>query len=124
MKAELKDINNEEDIKKLVDSFYEKVNIDDLLSPVFNDFAKVNWEKHMPVMYKFWGSLLLGTMDYKGQPFPKHMILPVTKEHFQRWIDLFIKTINENFIGRKAEEAKQRAQNIAMVFQHKMGLIQ
>jgi hemoglobin len=124
METKLNDITTTEDIKTLVDSFYEKVNLDSLLAPVFNDFAKVDWEKHLPVMYKFWGSLLLGTMDYKGQPFPKHLILPIKAEHFKRWIEVFIKTVNENFQGQKAEEAKQRARNIAMVFQHKMGLVE
>ena len=122
METKLKDITSTEDIKKLVDSFYEKANADDLLALVFNDFAKIDWESHLPVMYKFWGALLLGTMNYKGQPFPKHAVLPIEKEHFKRWIELFIQTVNENFIGKKAEEAKQRARNIAMVFKYKMGL--
>jgi hemoglobin len=124
MENQLKDIISPEDVKLLVDSFYDKVNKDDQLAPVFNNFAKVDWEKHLPVMYQFWESLLLGSMTYKGQPFPKHAILPVTQQHFKRWIELFIKTVNENFTGKKAEEAKQRARNIAMVFQHKMGLVE
>src|SRR3954464_1277736 len=119
----MKDITTDQDIKELVDSFYEKVNKDELLSPVFNDVAKVDWQKHMPTMYKFWGSMLLGTMDYKGQPFPKHVNLPIGGEHFKRWIHLFIQTVNENFKGAKAEEAKNRAGNIVMIFQHKMGIV-
>src|SRR4051812_17223175 len=107
MENQLKDIISPEDVKLLVDSFYDKVNKDDQLAPVFNDFAKVDWKKHLPVMYQFWESLLLGTKNYKGQPFPKHAVLPVTQQHFKRWIELFIKTVNENFTGKKAEEAKQ-----------------
>lgn len=65
-----KDIEDEADIKLLVDTFYDSVNQDELLSPVFNGFAQVNWAHHLPAMYNFWSSVLFGTMAYKGQPFP------------------------------------------------------
>jgi hemoglobin len=120
MKEEIK---TPEHIKQLVDKFYEKVNADELLSPVFNNEAKVNWEDHLPKMYQFWGTQLIGTADYSGRPFPPHMELHITKEHFERWIHLFMKTIDENFIGTVAETAKEKAKNIASVFQHKLGLI-
>ncbi|WP_028979517.1 group III truncated hemoglobin [Sporocytophaga myxococcoides] len=119
----MNDISNKEDIKTLVDRFYDKVNSDELLSPIFNDHAEVDWPKHLPTMYDFWNSLLLGSMEYKGQPFPKHMNLPVTKEHFERWIQLFTATLEENFTGPKADEALARAMNIARVFMSKMGLL-
>ena len=119
----MNDISNKDDIKTLVDRFYEKVNSDELLSPIFNDHAEVDWPEHLPTMYNFWNSLLLGSMEYKGQPFPKHMTLPVTKEHFERWIQLFTATLEENFEGPKANEALERAMNIARVFMTKMGLL-
>ncbi|MBF8965328.1 group III truncated hemoglobin [Pontibacter sp. FD36] len=117
------DIRDEQDIKLLVDSFYAKVNEDDLLGPVFNGFAKVNWEHHLPIMYSFWSSVLFGTMAYKGQPFPKHMHLPVDRQHFARWVVLFTETADELFEGDKTKELKQKATSIAQVFQMKMGLI-
>jgi hemoglobin len=117
------EIRTEEDIKKLVDTFYSKVNKDELLSPVFNDQAKVNWEEHLPKMYKFWGTQLIGTADYFGRPFPPHAELHIKVEHFQRWIKLFLETVDELFQGITAEMAKQKAKNIAVVFQYKLGLI-
>jgi len=117
------DIKNIEDIILLVDRFYEKVNRDRLLSPIFNEFAKVNWEEHLPVMYSFWSAVLFDTNTYKGQPFTSHIELPVTTEHFHRWLELFKKTVDENFNGTKAEEAKERADSIAQIFQTKLGLI-
>lgn len=119
----MKDIESMEDVKQLVNCFYDKVNVDSLLSPVFNDIAQVDWQKHLPVMYNFWGSILLGTASYRGQPFPKHMALPVTAEHFSRWMDLFQETTDENFKGPKAEEAIQRARSVAIIFQSRMGLL-
>jgi hemoglobin len=119
----LPDITTEEDIKRLVDTFYASVNQDPLLEPVFNGHAQVDWPHHLPIMYQFWSSLLLGSASYKGQPFPKHMALPIGREHFERWLQLFHQTVDRLFSGDKAEEAKVRAQNVAYMFQYKMGLL-
>ena len=116
----LKEIQTPAEIKEMVDAFYDKVNKDPLLSPVFNDFAGVHWEEHLPVMYSFWGSMLLGDFTYKGNPFLKHIPLPIEKAHFDRWLALFMETIEEHFTGEKAEEAKSRARSIAGIFQFKL----
>jgi hemoglobin len=44
----------------------------------------------------------------------------VTKEHFDRWLQLFFKTIDDSFEGQKAEEAKWRAVKMAEMFQLKI----
>jgi len=116
----MKTIETQEDIIVLVDSFYTKVNKDELLSPIFKDIAKVHWETHMPTMYAFWGSILLGTGTYSGRPFPKHLALPIKQEHFDRWLLLFHTNIDEQFIGELAEEAKIRANTIAQIFTAKI----
>lgn len=69
----MKELENREDVKFLVDTFYDKVNQDDILSPVFNDVAAVNWAKHLPKMYDFWETLLFASQSYKGRPFDAHM---------------------------------------------------
>ncbi|RDC61935.1 group III truncated hemoglobin [Adhaeribacter pallidiroseus] len=124
MEKPLADITSEADIKHLVDSFYNKVNQDVLLAPIFNDHARVNWEKHLPIMYQFWSSMLLGTYTYAGQPFPKHAFLPVNELHFDQWLLLFNQTVIENFSGPIADEAKLRAANIARIFSNKIAIIQ
>jgi hemoglobin len=116
-----KNIENQEDIKLLVDSFYKKVNADSLLGPVFNDEAQTDWSTHLPKMYSFWGTQLIGTMDYKGQPFPPHMRVVIDPRHFERWLRLFTETLDELFEGDIAELAKYKAQNIARIFQYKLG---
>lgn len=118
-----KDIQTKEDIKLLVDSFYGKVNSDELLSPVFNIEAGTDWEHHMPKMYQFWGTQLIGTMDYQGFPFPPHTKVALTTTHFKRWLKLFFETVDEHFEGATAELAKYKATNIANVFQYRLGLI-
>jgi hemoglobin len=118
----LKDIATEEDIKLLVDSFYDRVNRDEVLGPVFNELAKVNWAEHLPTMYSFWSTMLFRTGDYKGRPWPKHAVLPLKKEHFERWVSLFCRTVNEHFEGPKASEAKSAALSIADTFQTRSGI--
>lgn len=117
------DIITEEHVKLLVDSFYAKVNKDELLSPIFNDEAGIDWDHHLPKMYMFWGTQLIGTANYQGQPFPPHMKLSITPTHFTRWQKLFVGTVNDLFEGEIADLAIYKATNIASVFQYKLGLI-
>ena len=114
------DIETREDVKLMVDMFYEQVKKDSLLSPVF---SHVDWEHHLPIMYNFWSSMLFGDLSYQGNPFQKHVALPIQAAHFNRWLTLFMETVDQHFSGSNAEEIKQRAQSIAGIFQHKLGLL-
>ena len=109
-----------EDIKLLVDSFYTKVRENELLAPIFNKRIGDRWLAHLEKMYKFWQTVLLKEHTYFGSPFPPHALLPVSKEHFDQWLSLFYETIDENFTGEKADEAKWRAARMAEMFQYKI----
>jgi len=111
-----KEILTIDDIKLLVDSFYGKVREDELLSDIFNERIKDQWPTHLNKMYAFWQTLLLGEHTYFGSPFPPHANMPVEKEHFQRWLELFNATVDEHFTGERAEEAKWRANKMAEMF--------
>ena len=113
------EITTREDIKVLVDKFYDKVQKDPLLAPVF---SHVNWPHHLPIMYNFWSSMLLGDQSYRGNPLQKHLPLAIQGEHFDQWLKLFGETVNENFLGDKAEEVKMRAHSIAGIFQMRLGI--
>ena len=118
------DIQERKDIIRMVNLFYEKVKEDEFIGYIFNDLVKVDWEKHMPVMYDFWEGVLFFTGGYTGNPMITHRklnnVVNLTPEHFNRWLQLFISTVDENFSGEKAELAKQRAMSIATVMQLKM----
>src|SRR6476659_6587117 len=87
-----KDIENKQDIEKLVNSFYEKVKQDALIGFIFTDIVRVNWERHLPVMYDFWENSLFYTGNYIGNPMEIHRHLhkriPLTAEYFAQWTDL------------------------------------
>jgi hemoglobin len=119
MKEVKNDIVVKDDVRRLVDAFYEKVKSDPSIG---HKFSNVDWPRHLPVMYDFWSSMLLGDQSYRGNPFQKHTHLNLTSLHFDSWLALFHQTVDEMFAGQNAEEIKQRAQNIAEVWQHKMKL--
>ncbi|HTN21300.1 MAG TPA: group III truncated hemoglobin [Pelobium sp.] len=118
------DICTEDDIKLLVDRFYDKINANEALGYIFNNVAKVNWEKHLPIMYRFWSSNLLGTMDYKGYVIDVHFKLndkiALAEEHFETWLFLFNETVNQYFEGKIAELAKSRAKTVADLMFYKI----
>ena len=101
-----KDITQLDDIKLLVNTFYDKVREDDLLKDIFNEVIQDKWSIHLEKMYRFWETVLLENHTYYGGPFAPHAKLPVTKEHFDRWKLLFFQTLNDNF-----EEKKLMKQN-------------
>ncbi|MBD1366493.1 group III truncated hemoglobin [Mucilaginibacter sp. ZT4R22] len=109
-----------DDVKLLVDTFYERIQTDALLGPVFNEVIKDNWGAHLEKMYRFWQTVLLDKHTYFGTPFPPHAKLPVGHEHFAAWMALFTKTVDELFGGEKADEAKWRAGKMAEMFEFKI----
>ncbi|SRR5690554_2577742 len=115
----MNDIRDDEDIKTLVYTFYDKVRVDERLGYIFNDFAQVNWDEHLPKMVDFWSNLLFRTGRYRGRPFREHIPLPIQKTDFAIWYGLFEQTVNELFSGEKAEDAKNYARNIAASFNYR-----
>lgn len=116
----LTDIKNLEDIKTLVDTFYSKVQKDTLIGPIFNEKLGTAWPEHLEKMYRFWQTILLDAHSYSGSPFPPHRQLPVEKEHFERWMEIFTTTIDDLYSGPVADEAKNRAMNMAAMFNYKI----
>ena len=118
--SETKEIISLHDIKKLVDTFYEKVRKDELIGPIFNEKIQDRWPHHLEKMYTFWQTVLLGEHTYFGSPFPPHANLPVSHQHFEKWIELFKQTLDELFTGAIAEDAKWRAAKMAEMFESKI----
>ncbi|MFT5883858.1 MAG: hemoglobin [Arcticibacterium sp.] len=120
----MKELENRKDIEFLIDRFYEKLVVDDIVGHFFTTVVKLDWELHIPIMYNFWDSMLFGSKTYKGNPMSVHLELakkaPLKPEHFQRWLAQWEATIKENFTGLKAIEAIQRAEQIAGLMEFKV----
>lgn len=85
----------EEEIAKLVHTFYEKARKDPSLGPIFEGHV-IDWDAHFVQMINFWSAQLRGTSRFRGAPMPKHIALPELKaEFFERWLQLFQQTTEE-----------------------------
>ena len=115
----MRDIETIDDIKLLVDTFYECVQADDLIGPIFNKVVENRWPQHLEKMYRFWQSILLHEPTYSGRPFPPHLKLDINHLHFDRWISLFELTVNGLFQGSNATTALEIAKLMGALFQAK-----
>jgi len=110
------DLNDRGDIERLVVAFYRYAAMDEVLGPVFVA-AHVNWPDHIDTLTDFWAWQLLGERGYVGNPLrahePIHERTPFSDVHYDRWLDLFVSTIDEYFVGPVAETAKGRATKMA-----------
>ncbi len=106
------------EVEELVHTFYSTVRKDELIGPIFNR-AITDWGSHLKLLCDFWETNLLFVARYKGNPIKAHLELDNKEQnsldtvHFDRWIELWIETVDGSFKGRNAELAKQRAHKIA-----------
>jgi hemoglobin len=116
----------QEQLKILVMRFYNQVRQDELLGFIFDDVAQVNWDEHIPKLCKFWNSIMLGTREYHGNAFDKHVKLGqttlITHLHFDRWLTLFKETAEANLAIKDAQLLVERASLIARRLKQGMGL--
>lgn len=117
--APTRDLDSVEEIDEMVRRFYADVAQDDLLGPMFNDVAKVDWSEHLPKLSAFWCRALLGIPGYQGNPFRAHSVVhdkrAFTAAHFERWLSLFHETLDLGWVGPNAQRAAALADNVARV---------
>ncbi len=65
----MKDISTIEDIKLLVDNFYQKVRETEMLSPSLTGSFKTAGPQQLEKMCRFWQTVLLQEHTYFGSPF-------------------------------------------------------
>jgi hemoglobin len=120
-----RDLDDPTEVAEMVRRFYSDVAQDDLLGPMFNDVAKVDWSEHLPKLTAFWCRALFGTAGYAGNPFQAHQRIheqePFRFEHFERWLDLFFETVELGWIGPNTEKVKALAANVARVHSRQLG---
>lgn len=119
-----KDITNRADLILLVDTFYQTVQHNITIGPIFTDIAQVDWSHHLPKMYDFWESVLFGKAVYKGNPMLTHFALrgkaSLKQPEFDTWKKIFFDTVDELFAGKNADIIKQKAQSIADLMHFKL----
>jgi len=118
------DMDSRENIEFFVDRFYERLLADEQLAPIFVDVAAIDLAVHLPHIKDYWCKLLLGDKRYQRHTMNIHRQLhgkrPLQAEDFQRWLAFFIATVDEYFMGERAERAKQVAASIAANMEHSL----
>ena len=114
------DIQSLEDIKLMVNTFYDRIQKNQVLGPIFEERIGGRWEQHLEKMYCFWQTILFNEHTYNGSPFPPHATMPIDESHFTIWVQNWTATIDEFFTGPIAEEAKKRGTLMAAIFNSKL----
>ncbi|MDQ0757111.1 group III truncated hemoglobin [Arthrobacter sp. B3I4] len=111
------DLQDRSDVARLVDDFYRRAFADPLIGPIFTDVAKMDLDRHLPIMCDFWETVLFRAGLYRRNALQAHLDLsarfPLRQEHFERWLALWVENVDEHFAGEKAELAKIQAARIA-----------
>lgn len=118
------DLGSRTQIHHLVVAFYREVVFDDLLAPVFSEVAEVDWAVHIPKLVDFWCRVLLGEPGYDGFVLGAHRqvhdVEAFRPEHFDRWYELWVDTIDGRWRGPLAERAKDHAARIGAVLARRL----
>ena len=122
--AGTRDLESREDCERLVRAFYGRALRDPLIGWIFVDVARLDLEAHVPRITAFWESVLLGARSYGGGAFAPHAALHaragLQTGHFARWLELWRTTVDECFVGERAELAKAHAARVADAFQRRL----
>jgi hemoglobin len=120
----MSDIETREHLEIMLTAFYQKVFKDDLISHFFTEVVPLDLNHHLPLITDFWESVLLHAQGYKRNVMEIHLNInkksALTKEHLDRWVQIFTATVDQFFEGSKATLAKQRAQSIATMMNIKI----
>jgi hemoglobin len=108
-----------ENLHQMVKIFYAKILKDEVVGPFFiaklgDDLKSDTWEAHLKLLTNFWASIALGDFEYRGNPFAPHVALEgLSREAFQRWLELFAETLDMVYVPQIADSFKQRSTVIA-----------
>lgn len=118
------DLDRRSRVHDAVVDFYREVVFDDLLGPVFEDVAEVDWSAHIPRLISYWCQVLLGEPGYAGfvlEPHRRvHDLSAFSPELFDRWTVLWRRCVDAGWSGPMAERAKEHADRIARVLARRL----
>lgn len=118
------DISGRDDIYALLERFYGRALVDDLLADPFTDVREKGLASHLPVMCDFWETALFRAGLYKGSALTVHRDVHrdhrLDHRHFIRWLTLWVDTVDQMYRGPVAEQAKTQARRIAWAMHRRL----
>ena len=109
------------EIERLVDRFYDRVQRDPVLGPIFNP-AVHDWTEHKRTLVSFWSSVALRTGSYRGNPMAAHRPHAIEAAHFDHWLALWRQTADEVLSPAHAALFGGYAARIARSLKYGLGL--
>lgn len=89
----------EEEIDRVLLSFYAQIRAHPDLGPIFNGHvgtSDAEWDEHIALISRFWRGAILREPGYDGNPMRAHMQAGnVLAEHFDPWLALFDKVVTD-----------------------------
>ena len=123
------DVVDRSAVHEMVRAFYATILKDEMLAPIFtkalgNDIKGGKWHEHLNTLDNFWLMMMTGERgNYGGHPYPPHAFLgPLTREHFERWLELFRATIDQYFVPEIADKFYEKADILAEQFIENLGI--
>lgn len=113
----MKEIENREDVKLLVHTFYAKIRTNEEMGPFFNTTIQ-DWDAHLEKLTDFWENNLFAVRKYFGNPIEAHIKVDekfhnkINPNIFGLWLNLWFETLDELFIGENVETLKRRARKM------------
>lgn len=117
------DILNFSHVKQIVDQQYAQLLANEATN---KHFSHLNLEAHLPRIYNFWCFILdvdAANHSYKGSAFEPHAKLGLQNIDFEIWQQCLQNAVKSNFIGEKANLMLEKASQLGLMFQYKLGLI-
>ena len=118
------DLESRSDVHDLVVDFYREIVFDDLLAPVFEEVAEVDWAAHIPRLIDYWCRVLFGEPSETGAILGPHQhvhdLAPFRGELFDRWNRLWTEAIDRRWAGPNAERARTHAARISGVLSRRL----
>jgi hemoglobin len=119
-----KDIETREELEEFLRAFYKKAFADETIGHFFTEVVPLDLKTHIPVIADFWESVVFNSRGYRKNVMEVHQhihhLSKIQKEHLDRWVEIFTKTLDQQFEGSKTELMKQRARSIATLMDIKL----
>ncbi|CAN5398308.1 group III truncated hemoglobin [soil metagenome] len=108
------DIESRSDIETLMSEFYSVALHDHVIGRHFDD---MDLAEHLPIIVDFWEKALFARPVYFRNPLVIHQKFhekwAMIPEHFVRWVEIFVGTVDRLYAGEMAEKAKYQARMVA-----------
>lgn len=119
----MSDIQSFEDVVKVVDLQYKQLLENDVTR---KHFEPLNLSEHLPRIYTFWTFILdidAINQPYQGSAYGVHAKLGLQNLDFEIWQNCLKNAVNSQFEGEKASLMLEKANQLGMMFQYKLGIL-